>query len=94
VPPTPQRSTMATGAFNSLGYIPPEPRSKYIAVFSSRLNQDISKLPCFSGTPDVPRELLLEWVRNFASKLHGESSTQSRRDASVFIRTHREYVLL
>lgn len=71
-----------------------ESKSRYITTFTSRLAQDICKLARVSTIPYGSQELLLEWVRTFALKLHGESSTRTKREASVFIRQYRKYVIV
>lgn len=76
----------------SMESISPESRSRYITAFSNRLGQDIWKLARNSAVPEGSRELLLEWIKTFALKLQGESSTRTKREASVFIRKYRRYI--
>lgn len=76
----------------SMDSISPESRDRYITALSNRLAEDICKLARNTTMPLGHGELLLEWMRTFALKLQGESSTMTKREASVFIRKHRRYV--
>lgn len=76
----------------SMELISPESKGRYITAISNRLAEDIRKLARNTTVSDGSGELLLEWMRTFALKVQGESSTMAKREASVFIWKYSRYV--
>ena len=82
-----------TESIYSVDTVSPEVRNRYIAIFSSRLTQDICKLPGFSEIFKGTRAQLEAWVKTFSLKLQQESSAMNGRDASQFIRRYRKDIV-
>ena len=82
-----------TASIYSVDSISTESRKRYIATFSSRLTQDICKLPSFPAISMGTRDQLVEWVKTFSLKLQVESPTRNGRHASVFIRRYRKDIV-
>jgi len=78
-----------TASVYSIDSIPAERRSRYVATFASRLAEDIRQIQSFSQISEESLGHLPEWVRAFAMKLHGESSSMIQKEASVFLRKYR-----
>jgi hypothetical protein len=78
-----------TTSVYSIDSIPAERRSRYVATFASRLAEDIRQISSFSQISEESLRHFPEWVRAFAMKLHGESSSMIQKEASVFLRKYR-----
>ncbi|KAL6408743.1 serine/threonine protein kinase [Ilyonectria robusta] len=77
----------------SVDSVLPASRNMYIDEFSGYLAGDIQNIPTSSKLPKELHELLPGLLKAFARRLHGESSTRTQREVSVFLHKNRRTVM-